>query len=143
LSNRGGKGIKTATITERNGNVVCITTVTGEEDLMIVTNGGVIIRLDVQDISQNGRAAQGVRLMRLGNEQFVSTVAKVQNDSEDDEQSEAMTDDNKLTNDSEEVIEIVHQVMQFIQRHLKQNMKIMTIHQMMIVLMLDKILWIV
>ena len=38
LSNRGGKGIKTATITERNGNVVCITTVTGEEDLMIVTN---------------------------------------------------------------------------------------------------------
>ncbi|MDK7930555.1 hypothetical protein QP635_11925, partial [Staphylococcus hominis] len=58
------------------------------------------------DISQNGRAAQGVRLMRLGNEQFVSTVAKVQNDSEDDEQSEAMTDDdNKLTNDSEEVIE--------------------------------------
>ena len=106
LSNRGGKGIKTATITERNGNVVCITTVTGEEDLMIVTNGGVIIRLDVQDISQNGRAAQGVRLMRLGNEQFVSTVAKVQNDSEDDEQSEAMTDDdNKLTNDSEEVIE--------------------------------------
>lgn len=106
LSNRGGKGIKTATITERNGNIVCITTVTGEEDLMIVTNGGVIIRLDVQDISQNGRAAQGVRLMRLGNEQFVSTVAKVQNDSEDDEQSEAMTDDdNKLTNDSEEVIE--------------------------------------
>ncbi len=47
-----GKGIKTATITERNGNVVCITTVTGEESLMIVTNAGVIIRLDVADISQ-------------------------------------------------------------------------------------------
>lgn len=77
LSNRGGKGIKTATITERNGNVVCITTVTGEEDLMIVTNAGVIIRLDVADISQNGRAAQGVRLIRLGDDRFVSTVAKV------------------------------------------------------------------
>ncbi|MBU5852863.1 DNA gyrase subunit A, partial [Vibrio cholerae O1] len=77
LSNRGGKGIKTATITERNGNDVCITTVTGEEDLMIVTNAGVIIRLDVADISQNGRAAQGVRLIRLGDDQFVSTVAKV------------------------------------------------------------------
>ncbi len=76
LSNRGGKGIKTATITERNGNVVCITTVTGEEDLMIVTNAGVIIRRDVADISQNGRAAQGVRLIRLGDDQFVSTVAK-------------------------------------------------------------------
>lgn len=91
LSNRGGKGIKTATITERNGNVVCITTVTGEEDLMIVTNAGVIIRLDVADISQNGRAAQGVRLIRLGDDQFVSTVAKVKEDAEDeaneDEQS--------------------------------------------------------
>ena len=52
LSNRGGKGIKTATITERNGNIVCITTVTGEEDLMVVTNAGVIIRLDVEDISK-------------------------------------------------------------------------------------------
>ncbi|MEJ7448224.1 DNA gyrase C-terminal beta-propeller domain-containing protein, partial [Staphylococcus epidermidis] len=61
LSNRGGKGIKTAKITERNGNIVCITTVNGEEDLMIVTNSGVIIRLEVEDISQNGRATQGVR----------------------------------------------------------------------------------
>ena len=76
LSNRGGKGIKTATITERNGNIVCITTVTGEEDLMVVTNAGVIIRLDVEDISQNGRAA-GCTSMRLGEGQFVSTVAKV------------------------------------------------------------------
>ncbi|MBU5909441.1 DNA gyrase subunit A, partial [Vibrio cholerae O1] len=90
LSNRGGKGIKTATITERNGNVVCITTVTGEEDLMIVTNAGVIIRLDVADISQNGRAAQGVRLIRLGDDQFVSTVATVKEDAaavNEDEQS--------------------------------------------------------
>ncbi|HCY6141299.1 TPA: DNA gyrase subunit A, partial [Staphylococcus aureus] len=96
LSNRGGKGIKTATITERNGNVVCITTVTGEEDLMIVTNAGVIIRLDVADISQNGRAAQGVRLIRLGDDQFVSTVAKVKEDAEDetneDEQSTVSED---------------------------------------------------
>ncbi|EJY95074.1 DNA gyrase subunit A [Staphylococcus arlettae] len=87
LSNRGGKGIKTATITEKNGNIVCITTVTGEEDLMVVTNSGVIIRIDVQDISQNGRAAQGVRLIKLSDEQFVSTVAKVD---EEDEASEAV-----------------------------------------------------
>lgn len=82
LSNRGGKGIKTATITERNGNIVCITSVTGEEDLMVVTNSGVIIRIDVEDISQNGRAAQGVRLIKLGENQIVSTVAKV-NDEDD------------------------------------------------------------
>ena len=82
LSNRGGKGIKTATITERNGNIVCITSVTGEEDLMVVTNSGVIIRIDVEDISQNGRAAQGVRLIKLGENQIVSTVAKVNDEDE-------------------------------------------------------------
>ena len=80
ISNRGGKGIKTATLTEKNGNLVCITTVNGDEDLMIVTNSGVIIRLHVADISQNGRSAQGVRLIRLGDNQHVATVAKVEPD---------------------------------------------------------------
>lgn len=93
LSNRGGKGIKTATITERNGNIVCITTVNGEEDLMVVTNSGVIIRIDVQDISQNGRAAQGVRLIKLSDEQYVSTVAKVSEDDEEPADTEATTAD--------------------------------------------------
>lgn len=78
ISNRGGKGIKTATITEKNGNLVCITTVNGNEDIMIVTDHGVIIRLDVTEFSQNGRSAQGVRLIRLDEGQFVATVAKVE-----------------------------------------------------------------
>mgnify|MGYP002655579464 CR=1 FL=1 len=96
LSNRGGKGIKTATITERNGNIVCITSVTGKEDLMVVTNSGVIIRIDVEDISQNGRAAQGVRLIKLGENQIVSTVAKVNDEDEIkevDESTEAKASD--------------------------------------------------
>ncbi|WP_436951516.1 DNA gyrase subunit A [Staphylococcus shinii] len=96
LSNRGGKGIKTATITERNGNIVCITSVTGEEDLMVVTNSGVIIRIDVEDISQNGRAAQGVRLIKLGENQIVSTVAKVNDEDDinkDGESTEAIASD--------------------------------------------------
>lgn len=84
ISNRGGKGVKTATITEKNGELVCITTVTGEEDLMIVTNHGVIIRLDVLNISQNGRSAQGVKLIRLDEGQFVATVAKTEKDIEED-----------------------------------------------------------
>ncbi|MDU4601039.1 MAG: DNA gyrase subunit A, partial [Staphylococcus warneri] len=106
LSNRGGKGIKTATITERNGNIVCITTVTGEEDLMVVTNAGVIIRLDVHDISQNGRSAQGVRLMRLGDDQFVSTVAKVkQEDDADEAESDIESDNAQGESSNEEVIE--------------------------------------
>ncbi len=83
ISNRGGKGIKTATLTEKNGNLVCITTVNGDEDLMIVTNSGVIIRLHVADISQNGRSAQGVRLIRLGDNQHVATVAKVEPDEDE------------------------------------------------------------
>ena len=106
LSNRGGKGIKTATITERNGNIVCITTVTGEEDLMVVTNAGVIIRLDVHDISQNGRAAQGVRLMKLGDGQFVSTVAKVKEEDDNEENvDEAQQTTTAEKADVEEVVD--------------------------------------
>lgn len=83
ISNRGGKGIKTATIIEKNGQLVCITTVTGNEDLMIVTDQGVIIRLDVNDISQNGRSAQGVKLIRLDEGQHVATVAKTDKEEEE------------------------------------------------------------
>ncbi|WP_251521637.1 MULTISPECIES: DNA gyrase subunit A [Staphylococcus] len=106
LSNRGGKGIKTATITERNGNIVCITSVTGEEDLMIVTNSGVIIRIDVQDISQNGRSAQGVRLIKLSDDQFVSTVAKVSEEEKKEEAletSEAEQGEDEISNESETI----------------------------------------
>jgi DNA gyrase subunit A len=95
LSNRGGKGIKTATITERNGNIVCITSVNGQEDLMVVTNSGVIIRIDIQDISQNGRAAQGVRLIKLNDDQFVSTVAKVSEEDKAAEEAEDLETDNE------------------------------------------------
>ncbi|MDU1613533.1 MAG: DNA gyrase C-terminal beta-propeller domain-containing protein, partial [Staphylococcus epidermidis] len=96
----------TATITERNGNIVCITTVTGEEDLMVVTNAGVIIRLDVHDISQNGRAAQGVRLMKLGDGQFVSTVAKVKEEDDNEENvDEAQQTTSAEKADVEEVVD--------------------------------------
>ncbi|KYH13910.1 DNA gyrase subunit A [Staphylococcus kloosii] len=109
LSNRGGKGIKTATITERNGDIVCITTVSGSEDLMVVTNSGVIIRIDVHDISQNGRAAQGVRLIRLGDNQFVSTVAKVDEEEETAKAEESIettdADETQALNETETVVE--------------------------------------
>ncbi|WP_114604111.1 DNA gyrase subunit A [Staphylococcus sp. EZ-P03] len=110
LSNRGGKGIKTATITEKNGDIVCITTVTGEEDLMIVTDHGVIIRIDVSDISQNGRSAQGVRLIRLGEDQFVSTVAKVQEEPEDE--LEGTSDSGALPGEDEPTPTVEEQVIE-------------------------------
>ncbi|EJM2423551.1 DNA gyrase subunit A [Staphylococcus pseudintermedius] len=91
LSNRGGMGVKTAKLTERNGRLICITTVEGDEDLMVVTNQGVIIRMEVSNISVNGRMAQGVRLIRLDEEQYVSTVAKVKKEPEDIEADEHTT----------------------------------------------------
>ena len=78
---------------------------TGEEDLMVVTNAGVIIRLDVEDISQNGRAAQGVRLMKLGEGQFVSTVAKVKEEDENDEDNEDSDETTSSETATEEVVD--------------------------------------
>ncbi|UXR78349.1 MULTISPECIES: DNA gyrase subunit A [unclassified Staphylococcus] len=88
LSRRAGMGIKTANITERNGKLVCIATVEGDEDVMVVTDHGVIIRMEVEDISVNGRNTQGVRLIRLDDDQFVSTVAKVKQEPDDLETEE-------------------------------------------------------
>ena len=102
LSNRGGMGVKTAKLTERNGQLVCIATVEGDEDLMVVTNQGVIIRMEVSDISVNGRMAQGVRLIRLDDEQFVSTVAKVKKEPEN---LEAENDKLESETETETVIE--------------------------------------
>src|SRR5699024_9843041 len=95
LYNRSGKGIKTATITEHKSQEGCITSVEGKEDLMIVTNAGVIIRIGVEDISQNGRAAQGVRLIKLNDDQFVSTVAKVDEEEKEAEEIELQEADNE------------------------------------------------
>ena len=65
VQNRGGKGIKTCNITEKNGHLVGMKVVNGEEDIMLITTGGVLIRMDVNDISTLGRNTQGVRLIRL------------------------------------------------------------------------------
>ncbi len=77
IKGRGGKGIKTVNITERNGTLAGLTTVTGSEDIMLITNKGVIIRFDIESVSQTGRATQGVRLIRLEEDAIVSTMAKV------------------------------------------------------------------
>lgn len=87
VQTRGGKGLKTCNVTERNGELVSVKAVTGEEDLMIITAHGVLIRMDVNDISTTGRNTQGVKLIRLQDSEFVSTVAKVEK--EDEEETEA------------------------------------------------------
>lgn len=88
IQGRGGKGIKTCNITDKNGNLVAMKAVTGEEDVMLITTGGVLIRMAVSDISTMGRNTQGVRLIRLNEseEEFVATVAMVEKEEEKEEE---------------------------------------------------------
>lgn len=74
-THRGSKGVKALNITDKNGNIVSFKIVNQNEDLMIITNNGIIIRLPIDQISITGRVAQGVKLINLKEEQNVSTVA--------------------------------------------------------------------
>ncbi len=85
VKGRGGKGIKTVNITNKNGNLIGLTTVTGEEDILLITNKGVIIRFSIDSVSQTGRSTQGVRLIRLEEDALVSTMAKVAKEDEVEE----------------------------------------------------------
>ena len=82
---RGGKGIKTANITEKNGPLAGLLTVKGDEDLMIITDTGVMIRTGVANISQTGRSTQGVKVMRLDQDAKIVTFTTVQPDEKDEE----------------------------------------------------------
>ncbi|MFC0300154.1 DNA gyrase subunit A [Virgibacillus soli] len=88
LTNRGGKGIFTCKLNEDTGHVVTVKAVNGDEDIMLITIGGVLIRIPVEEISQTGRNTQGVRLIRLQDDEEVATVAKVEKEVEEPEESE-------------------------------------------------------
>ena len=79
ITNRGGKGVKTVNITEKTGCIVSFEIITSnDEDVMLVTNEGIIIRIDANQISTMSRVTQGVKLINLKNNQFVSTVTVVE-----------------------------------------------------------------
>ena len=106
VQNRGGKGIKTCNITEKTGTLVGMKVVNGEEDIMLITTGGILIRMDVHDISTLGRNTQGVRLIRLnGEDEFVATVAKVEKEEPEDEVDIDDEDGAELNIESEAVID--------------------------------------
>jgi DNA gyrase subunit A len=84
IQTRGGYGLKTLNVTERNGLLVAMKTVDGTEDLMLITIHGILIRMDIDDISVIGRSTQGVRLIRLGEDELVATVAKVVKEEEEE-----------------------------------------------------------
>src|SRR4029077_20026535 len=85
VQSRGGKGIITIKTTERNGRVVDVKLVTDHDDLMLITNGGKIVRTPVRDISEIGRNTQGVRLVTLDAGEKVTSVARL---AEKDEEAE-------------------------------------------------------
>lgn len=78
IKGRGGKGIKTANIGTKNGPLVGLTTVKGDEDIMVITDKGVMIRFNIETVSQTGRATMGVHLINLDEDSVVSTMAKVE-----------------------------------------------------------------
>jgi DNA gyrase subunit A len=85
MTHRGSKGVKALNITEKNGNIVSFKTVTGDEDLILITNTGILIKLPLEQVSSTGRVAQGVRLINLKDGQKVSTATTVLKEIEESE----------------------------------------------------------
>lgn len=90
IKGRGGKGIKTVNVTTKNGPLAGLTTVKGDEDIMLVTDKGVIIRFGIETVSQTGRAAVGVHLIRMDDDSKVATMAKVAKEDQTDQDDDAL-----------------------------------------------------
>lgn len=93
LTHRGSKGVKALNITEKNGNMIALKSVTSDDDLMIITDSGIIMRMPLDQISTLRRATQGVRLINLKDNQKVSTIAIVEKSEE--ESTENVTEEPK------------------------------------------------
>ena len=106
ITNRGGKGVKTISITEKTGNLVSIKNVTDEDDLMIINKSGIAIRMAVADLRVMGRATQGVKLINLKGNDSIAAVAKVMKDDEEPEEIDSETSKNQDTNEDGTAIDI-------------------------------------
>ena len=98
ITNRGGKGVKTISITEKTGSLVAIKNVSDDEDIMIINKSGIVIRMEVSNLRVMGRATQGVRLINLKGNDAIAAVAKVLHDEDDVE----LMEDPERTEDAEE-----------------------------------------
>ena len=88
MTNRGGKGVKTISVTSKTGELVAIKNVTDDDDLMIINKSGIAIRLSVENLRVMGRATQGVRLINLKGDDAIAAVAKVKQDEDNVEELE-------------------------------------------------------
>ena len=103
VTNRGGKGVKTINITEKTGSLVSIKNVVDTDDLMIITQAGVTIRLPVSEIRMTGRAAQGVKLINLRDEDSIASIARVETSTVEEEViSETDIDIDEVVDNQEE-----------------------------------------
>ncbi|WP_281990785.1 DNA gyrase subunit A [Aquimarina aggregata] len=101
ITNRGGKGVKTISVTKKTGNLVAIKNVTDLDDLMIINKSGIAIRLSVEDLRVMGRATQGVRLINLKGKDSIAAVAKVMQDEDDLEEEEGVDETASATLDTD------------------------------------------
>ena len=100
ITNRGGKGVKTLNTTDKNGSIVSFKTVDNDKDLMIITDTGIVIRLAVDKISTMSRVTQGVRLINLKENQYVSSISVIdKNNDEEQENNQVPVDE--LNNNNE------------------------------------------
>lgn len=93
IKGRGGKGIKTANVTAKNGSLIGLTTVQGDEDIMLITDKGVMIRFNIQSVSTTGRATLGVHLIKVAEDTSVATMAKVAIEEIDETEVKSEDDD--------------------------------------------------
>ena len=101
ITNRGGKGVKTISITNKTGNLVSIKNVSDEDDLMIINKSGIAIRMAVENLRVMGRATQGVKLINLKENDSIAAVAKVmkdENDNDDEETTDTNLENHKTEN---------------------------------------------
>jgi len=105
VTNRGGKGVKTINVTEKTGALVSIKNVTDGDDLMIITEAGVTIRLSVGEIRMTGRAAQGVKLINLREDDSIASVARVEITEIEEEPETLVSDADENTNEENKIDE--------------------------------------
>lgn len=102
ITNRGGKGVKTISITEKTGNLVAIKSVLPGEDLMIINKSGIAIRLPIDDLRIMGRATQGVRLINIKGNDSIAAVAKVMKEDEEETTEEHTESGTNFENSEQE-----------------------------------------
>lgn len=96
ITHRGGKGVKTINITEKTGSLIALLDVEEADDLIIICKSGMTIRMPVSDIREAGRATQGVRLIKLNEDDDIAAVARIKDDGEEDSNGEETSENSSL-----------------------------------------------